>query len=121
MLTRPEPTGGIGLQSLVDRLASTLQKMVAQGMSYWQCQAASVVTILTEIVFGASSAWYPDIWLDVGCQGLADTANLLPLIERLQEDFTQDDLWGITSHNSAHSDALKLSPQVNCWYSEPRH
>ena len=105
--------GGIGLQSLVDHLADRLQKVVSEGLASWQCQAASVVTVLSEVVFGASLAWHPTVWLEAGCQGVTDTAVLQQLVEQLQENFTQDRLWSIPSQLSAlPPDVLPLSPQV---------
>ncbi len=97
----------------MDHLVSRLHKVVAQGVFGWQCQAASLVTVLAEMLFGASPAWRPSFWLGVSCQGAADTAVLLPIIERIQEDFTREELWGILSQNSPHaSGALHLSLQV---------
>jgi len=32
----------------------------------WQCSAATVVTLLTEVVYGASAAWEPVSWLERG-------------------------------------------------------
>lgn len=104
--------GGLGLQGLVEHLVSLLEKIVAQGKPVWQCQAASVITVLTEVVFGASPAWHPVKWLDAACQRPTGTV-VLPLVEQLQEGFFQDKLWGVPSQNNAQdADAPKLSPQV---------
>ena len=59
--------GGHAMRSLVDHLLTELRTCRPGGAglhsSDWQCSAASSVTVLSEVVYGASAAWQPRRWL----------------------------------------------------------
>ena len=115
--------GGLGLQSIVDQLSSILhdsaEKQVSGVLvSSWQCQAASVVTVMTELIFGASIVWQPHVWLDACSKEAPAAETLVPMLEHLLEELTGSQLWGVPSHNANASDddgptGQRLSPQVS--------
>lgn len=58
---------GHAMRSLVDHLLTELRMCRPSGAglrsSDWQCTAASIVTVLSEIIYGASAGWRPRGWL----------------------------------------------------------
>ena len=81
MLKRCLSPGGSALRALLDGLLTQLRRLqpgratsrrrgtpAAASRAFavskpWQLQAASVVTGIAEVIFGASRAWQPDAWL----------------------------------------------------------
>lgn len=105
--------GGAGLHSLVYHLSALLQKSVKDKHTGWQCTAASIITVMTETLFGACTAWQPSVWLDTASEDPEEVKVVAPLLERLQEDLVCDELWGVPSHNTISDPAnTALSPQV---------
>ena len=111
--------GALSLQAILECLTSLLQKAVSGQAppgqaSLWQCRAASVITVMTEILFGTSAIWQPLTWLDLPSRDAPAAEAILPMLEQLQEMFVCDELWGIASHNEASGDQASQpsSPQV---------
>lgn len=111
------------LRGLVHHLLDALGRLPAhpQGLvtsaSSWQCQAASLVVLLSETVFGASSAWLPTSWLGADVEGIsADSAlALADLVGEIQEEFVRTELWGVQTSNLTLTDdenAHHLTPQA---------
>ena len=115
--------GGLPLRSLVDHLMRQIQELSAQPPELSlhassQCHAAAGVTLLSEVVFGASPAWQPASWLGGDSRSEDEEAaarELSDVVGRLQEDLVAESLWGVQTHNiSSRSgdEAEPLTPQV---------
>ena len=116
-------SGGLPLRSLVDHLMRHIQELSAQPPELslhvsWQCDAAAGVTLLSEVVFGASQAWQPASWLGGNSRSEDEEAaarELSDVVSRLQEDFVAESLWGVQTHkigSRSGDEAKPLTPQV---------
>ena len=116
-------SGGLPLRSLLDHLMRQIQEVSAQPPELslhasWQCDAAAGVTLLSEVVFGASQAWQPASWLGGDSHSEdkeAAARELSDVVSRLQEDLVAESLWGVQTHNIGSrggNEAKPLTPQV---------
>lgn len=69
---------------------------------------------MTEVMYGASPAWQPAVWLDDPSSQPPSATSIMPMLEQLQEELTQERLWGVASHNPATPDdsSRTFTPQV---------
>ena len=140
-------TGGSVLRSLVDALLSQLRKAQRHAQKHsqrrastrvynaaqqgWQLQAASVVTVLSETLFGASTAWQPPHGSTAAAQqdggqhdGISTqsrssnaTDELQALVILVEEEWVKEPLWGLPTSSAAswqQEDApiQQLTPQA---------
>ena len=121
------------LRSLVDALLSELRKAQRHApkhsqrrassrahhavQQHWQLQAASVVTVLSETLFGASAAWQPPHSSAAGAQQdggqpMRDDAStqsassspldeLQALVILVEEEWVKEPLWGLPTSSAA--------------------
>ena len=91
----------------------------------WRLQAASIVAVSSEIVFGASSAWQPGAAHPADSnQSTADKEKqqeeLEALVILIEEEWVKESLWGVPTSNE-HSwqendiKAQHLTPQARLW------
>ena len=88
----------------------------------WLLQAASIVAVVSEIVFGASSAWQPGAAHPADSnQSTADTEKqqeeLEALVILIEEEWVKESLWGVPTSNEYSwqgndSQAQHLTPQA---------
>jgi hypothetical protein len=141
--------GGTVLRGLLDSLVGSLRKALprathreAPAGSSWQLSAASTVVLMSEIIFGASSAWLPAIHSTavpssperpapetsacgaarVTLSGPEQTGDksrsgqpleeLKAVVLMVEEEWVRESLWGLPT--SAET-APNLAPQVRSW------
>ena len=88
----------------------------------WRLQAASIVAVVSEIVFGASSAWQPGAaHTGESNQSTADRRKqqeeLEALVILVEEEWVKEFLWGVPTSNEyswqeIDSKAQHLTPQA---------
>lgn len=128
-------TGSTLLRGLVDHLLRQLQEATRDSgtsASGWQEGAAAAITVLMEVIYGASVAWSEGSDMlsvaaagvdEVGrAAGLGDgvggdtSSELESLVGQVMEDLVRDALWGLPTQSPAGDCAAMydgpLTPQV---------
>ena len=98
----------------------------------WRLQAASTAVVMTEVLFGASPAWRPELERAAGSFEQSTAGNgtqqdeLEALVILVEEEWVREPLWGVPTSEecSWHQDDSKrqhLTPQVCIQPRPPLH
>lgn len=91
--------GSDPLRSLIDRLLEELGGLNHDRRRGWQCEAAAIVTVLSELCFGASQAWQPQTWASLDSPRQHSSEKLQSLVSDIQEHFLEEGLWDLQTSN----------------------
>lgn len=99
---------------MTDHLTERLEQLAADGAPGWQCEAAAVVVVLSEFLFGASGAWVPKRWLGAASSP-AEQSMLVAAVDAVQTVLVLERLWGVQTQDTGDDLTPTLTPQVCLW------